>query len=751
MSSFTPTPVASGLSANAAAAAASGASFARLLDKLHYMSAADIENIRRAYKLADEAHLGQKRKTGEPYITHPIAVAEQCTQWRLDAPAIMAALLHDTMEDCGVTKGDIMQAFGAQVAELVDGLTKLDKVEFATREENQAESFRKMLLAMARDIRVILVKLADRTHNMRSLHEMHRSKRERIARETLDIYAPLANRLGLNATYLELQDLALKSLHPWRFAILEKALQNAKGRRRDGVDRALTEIKNAFMQADIPVEISGREKSIVSIYTKMREKHLSFSEVLDVFGLRLLLPTLRDCYTALGVVHQLYKPLPGKFKDYIAIPKPNGYQSLHTIVSGPTGINLEVQLRSFAMHQIADSGVAAHWLYKTQSEGGDESERMSTEWLQSLMDIQQASHDAAEFWDHVRIDLFPDAVYVMTPAGQVISLPRGATTVDFAYAIHSNVGDKTVAAKINEQLVPLRSEVKNGDMVEIVTGPSSSPNPAWLSFVRTGRARAAIRSHLKNMEEHESLALGRKLLAQAMRIEGYERLPGEDEAHAAVWDKLVKFSGNKSLPDLYNDLCMGKRIASLVAKRLVKLLQEIGEKPSPLLLSRTRFAAEDEQDTLQQQGLVVDGSETAFVHYEHCCYPLPGQDIVGHLGHGEGVHIHTTDCPTVVKLHKRDPERFIQAAWAAEPARRFEKPLIVSYSKQTGMLAALTSEIARAEADITNVSLGKSAGDDTAELRFMVAVRDVAHFESIVKHIKLTPGVLGVHSSGDPA
>ena len=729
------------------AALASAASFAHLLSKLDYLEPADIELVRSAYRLADQAHLGQKRQTGEPYITHPITVAEQCTVWRLDASAIIAALLHDTMEDCGVSKADIAQQFGAAVADLVDGLTKLDKIQFATKEESQAESFRKMLLAMARDVRVILVKLADRIHNMRSLHLMKREKRERIARETMDIYAPLASRLGLNGAFVELQDLALRSLHPWRYGVLEKALATAKGRKRDGIQRSLTEIQNAFTQADMPADISGREKSLFSIYTKMREKQLSFSEVLDVYGLRILLPTLRDCYTALGVVHQLYKPLPGKFKDYIAIPKPNGYQSLHTIVSGPAGMNIEVQLRSFAMHKIADSGVAAHWLYKTHTEMGNSNERVSTEWLQSLMDIQQSTKDATEFWDHVRIDLFPDDVYVMTPKGEIISLPRGATVVDFAYAIHSNVGDKTVAAKINDNQVPLRHEVKNGDTVEVITGPSPAPNPAWLSFVRTGRARAAIRNHLKNMQSDQAQALGRKLLAQAVRAEGYERLPVEDAAHSAMWDKLLKFTGNKSLPDLYTDLCMGKRIASVVAKRLVMLLHELGEKPDPVLLSRARFAAEDEGQTHASQGLVIDGSETAVVFFEPCCYPIPGERIIGHLGQGEGVHIHSVHCRVGHKLRKRNAENFIEAAWADEPVRRFEKPLIVTFTNGTGMLAALTTEIARAEGDITNVNLGKASVDHTAELRFMVSVRDLAHYENIVRHVKNSPGVLHVQSN----
>ncbi len=726
--------------------AISEARFAQLLAKLGYLPDTDLALVRQAYELADRAHTGQRRQTGEPYITHPIAVAEQCTRWRLDASAIIAALLHDTMEDCGVDKADIAQQFGVQVADLVDGLTKLDKVEFATREESQAESFRKMLLAMARDVRVILVKISDRIHNMQSLHEMKREKRERIARETMDIYAPLASRLGLNGAFIELQDLSLRSLHPWRYGVLEKALENAKGRRRDGIQKAQDAFAKAFEAAQLPVQMSGREKSLFSIYAKMREKQLSFGEVLDVFGLRLVLPSLLNCYTAVGVVHSLYKPLPGKFKDYIAIPKPNGYQSLHTIVSGPSGMNVEVQIRSEAMHQIAESGVAAHWLYKTQAEMGSENERLSTEWLQSLMDIQKTTNDATEFWDHVRIDLFPDDVYVMTPKGEIISLPRGATVVDFAYAIHSNVGDATIAAKINDSQVPLRTEVKNGDTVEVVTGPSASPNPAWLAFVRTGRARAAIRSHLKQMESSQAHALGRKLLAQALRAEGYAQLPtDEGEAYSAMWDKLVRFTGNQSLDELYSDLCMGKRIASVVAKRLVMLLAEVGDKPDPVLLSRVRFAAAEEGAS-NKEGLVIDGSETAFVLFEPCCHPVPGEAIVGYLGQGEGVHIHTADCRQGAKLHKRNAESFIEVVWADEPVRQFEKPLNVSFNNRTGMLADLTSEIARAEGDITNVSLGKASADETAELRFMVGVRHIQHYDNIVKYVKLIPGVLQVSS-----
>ena len=518
-------PAADTLSVAAAAANAAAASFAALTDCLDYLDAASIEQVRQAYRFADEAHLGQLRNSGEPYITHPIAVAAQCATWKLDAPALMAALLHDAMEDCGVTKADLIDRFGAPVAELVDGLTKLDKLQFNTREENQAESFRKMLLAMARDVRVILIKLADRTHNMRTLSDMPRSKWERISSETLEIYAPIAHRLGLNQTYRELQDLAFRHLHPWRYATLAKAVSKSRNRRRDLVQKVQAEVDAAFSKMGMNVRLAGREKTLYAIYQKMDLKHLSFAQVTDIYGFRVIVPTVTDCYTALGVLHQMYKPVPGKFKDHIAIAKLNGYQSLHTTLVGPSGVNIEFQMRTDEMHVIAEAGVAAHWLYKEQDGDGTSAERLGTKWLQSLLDIQNETRDAAEFWDHVKVDLFPDAVYVFTPKSQIMALPRGATVVDFAYAIHSNVGDRTTAAKINNEQVPLRTELKNGDVVEIITAPVSTPNPAWLGFVRTGRARSKIRHYLKTLAQTESEGLGEKLLTQAIRAEGLEQLP----------------------------------------------------------------------------------------------------------------------------------------------------------------------------------------------------------------------------------
>ena len=601
-----------------AAANAAAASFAALTAKLDYLSAADIDSVRQAYRFADEAHLGQIRNGGLPYITHPIAVAQQCAEWKLDAQALMAALLHDAIEDCGVTKPELIERFGAPVAELVDGLTKLEKLEFNTREENQAESFRKMLLAMARDVRVILIKLADRSHNMRTLGDVPRSKWGRISRETLDIYAPIAHRLGLNTTYRELQDLAFQHLYPWRYATLTKALARARGRRRDVIKRVQAEVDTAFASAGIQVHIYGREKALYSIYRKMDEKHLSFAQVTDIYGFRIIVGGVTGCYTALGVLHQLYKPLPGKFKDYIAIPKVNGYQSLHTTLVGPFGTSIEFQMRTDAMHIVAESGVAAHWLYKATDPESDASQRLGTQWLQSLLDIQHETRDAAEFWDHVKIDLFPDAVYVFTPKSQIMAMPRGATIVDFAYAIHSDVGHRAVAAKVNGEQVPLRSELRNGDVIEIITASVSSPNPAWLGFVRTGKARSKIRHHLKTMALTESQDLGEKMLAQALRAEGIERLPDDDDLNHATWEKILRFSGNRSRADLLTDIGLGKRIASMVAKRIVTLLGETGEKPDPLLMSRERYTA---HESISQGALVLDGSEGASVKFATCCRP----------------------------------------------------------------------------------------------------------------------------------
>ena len=729
-----------------AAANAAAASFAGLTAKLDYLPAPDLEQVRAAYRFADQAHLGQIRNSGEPYITHPIAVATQCAEWKLDAQALMAALLHDSMEDCGVTKTELIERFGSPVAELVDGLTKLDKLHFNTREENQAESFRKMLLAMARDVRVILIKLADRTHNMRTLSEAPREKWFRIASETLDIYAPIAYRLGLNLTYRELQNLAFRHLRPWRYAILTKAVTKARSRRRDLIQKVQREVEATFANNGMNVKIIGREKTLYSIYKKMDEKHLSFAQVTDIYGLRVLAPSVIDCYTALGLLHQLFKPVPGRFKDHIAISKVNGYQSLHTTLVGPAGINVEFQIRTEAMNIVAESGVAAHWLYKANNPTGvSPNDRMGSKWLQSLLDIQDENRDAAEFWDHVKVDLFPDAVYVMTPKSQIMALPRGATVVDFAYAIHSNVGDKTQGARINGEQMPLRTELKNGDVIEIITAADATPNPAWLGFVRTARARSKIRHHLKTLALTDSESLGEKMLAQALRAEGVEKIPDDKGQHKAIWEKLLRFSGNRNRAELFGDIGMGKRIASIVAKRLRALLTDSGETLDTVLLTRERYAM---NETEAQGGILLDGSENTSVSYAPCCRPVPGDAIVGYLGRGEGLIVHTDDCSVGKKLKHRDSERFISVEWSDEPVRAFETAIRVTVINGKGVLARVAAALAAAEIDITHITMDDEVVADATTLGFLIAVRDRNQLETALQNLRKTASVLKVQRTG---
>lgn len=734
-----------------AAANAAAASFAALMDKLGYLGADDVDQIRRAYRFADEAHLGQMRGNGEPYITHPISVASLCAEWKLDAQALMAALMHDTLEDCGVSKHEMIEKFGSAVAELVDGLTKLDKLEFNTREENQAESFRKMLLAMARDVRVILIKLADRSHNMRTMDDMPRAKWPRISRETLEIYAPIAHRLGLNQTYRELQDLSFRHLHPWRYATLSRAVHKARSRRRDLIQKVQRDIEASFENAKLPVTISGREKTLFSIYRKMDSKHLSFAQVTDIYGFRLIVPSMTDCYTALGVLHQLYKPVPGKFKDHIAIPKINGYQSLHTTVVGPSGVNVEFQMRTEAMHVVAESGVAAHWLYKTHQqpelegvEGtaskAQEASNLGSQWLQSLLDINNENRDSSEFWEHVKLDLFPDAVYVFTPKSEIMAMPRGATIVDFAYAVHTDVGDHTMGAKVNGEQVPLRTELKNGDVIEVVTAPFSKPNPAWLGFVRTARARSKIRHHLKTLSLHESEDLGEKLLLQALRAEGIHALPEYTEVNNALWEKLLRFSGNKTRAEMLIDIGLGKRVASIVAKRLVSLLAAAGHKPDALLMSKERFTAHEQ---LSQGAIVLDGRDGGTVQYAPCCQPIPGDAITGYLGRGEGLQVHTSVCGVAAKLMQKDKERFIAVEWSDEPLRAFATTVVVTVQSGKGVLAKVAAAMASAEADIKSVDLGRDSevGAPTADLRFVIDVRDTQHLDTVLRTLARTARV----------
>jgi len=716
----------------------SASSFAQLSAKLDYLDEADQRRVREAYRFADEAHLGQFRASGEPYITHPIAVAGLCADWKLDAQAIMAALMHDAMEDCGVTKPELVERFGASTAELVDGLTKLDKLQFSTREESQAESFRKMLLAMARDVRVILIKLADRMHNMRTMEAMAPNKRSRIARETLEIYAPIAHRLGLNQSYRELQELSFKFLQPWRHGALSKAVHRARGNRRDLVERLQREVDAAFRQAELPARVYGREKTIHSIYAKMREKHLSFAQVSDIFGFRIVVPSLPECYLALGVLHQLYKPVPGRFKDYIAIPKANGYQSLHTTVVSPLGTAVEFQIRTEAMHAVAEAGIAAHWMYKIgQGADGDDPQRVGKLWLQSLIDIQSETRDSAEFLEHVKIDLFPESVYVFTPKSKILALPKGATPVDFAYAIHSRVGDHCVAARVNGEPVALRTELRSGDVVEIVTAPAARPNPAWLNFARTGRARSKIRHHLKNMEAEESYELGQKLLAQALRAEGLQ-LPALDdhdsEADAALWQSLARWSGNRNRRELLVDIGLGRKIATIVAKRLARQMVERGQRPDALTLTMGRYAPE--ADVPSQGMVIIDGTENATVRLATCCRPIPGDAIVGYLGRGEGLTVHTAECSVGRRLFERDAERWLGVEWSEHPLRAFQSAVVILVRNGKGVLAQVAQAVSAAKADIAHIDMDPAGEGETTELKLLLAVRDRQHLADVQRAVR---------------
>ena len=725
--------------------AAAQASFAALLAKLQYLDAAGIELVRQAYRWADELHLGQMRHGGDPYITHPLAVTALCADWRLDAQALCAALLHDALEDCGIAKRDIIERFGSTVADLVDGLTKLEKLPDTPREANQAESFRKMLLAMASDVRVILIKLADRTHNMRTLGDSPPHKWARIASETQDIYAPIAHRLGLNQTYRELQDLSFKYLRPWRYQTLTAATAKARARAKDLLARGQKDLEAAFAKSKLKVAISGREKTLFSIYRKMRTKHVNFSDINDLFGFRVVVDSLSDCYTALGVLHQLYKPVPGRFKDHIAIPKANGYQSLHTTLIGPSGVTVEFQIRTEPMHWIAETGVAAHWLYKAQNALKPTTANASVmatghnigaQWLQSLLDIQNETVDASEFWDHVRVDLFPDAVYVFTPKNKIMAMPRGATVVDFAYAVHSTIGDRCMAAKINGELAPLRTELKNGDRIEVITAPVSQPNPAWLSFVRTGRARSKIRHYMKTQAHSESLTMGQKLLGQALRLEGYAQMPKTDKP---LWDKALRFTGNKSVDELLIDIGLGKRMASVVAKRMARLLAEQGQTPDPLLLSGSLLMS---GETASGEQIIVDGSESASMTMATCCHPIAQDAIVGYLGHGEGLIIHRKGCAVATRLIRKDADRVMSAVWADDIERNFIVPIQIDAADGQGVLAQITAALAAADANIVHIDMVQEPTTGIADLRFRISVQNASHLTQVLASLARVKAVL---------
>src|SRR5512135_1239472 len=692
----------------------------------HYLPPPDVALVERAFAFSEHAHQGQFRRSGDPYISHPLAVASILSQWRLDAQGLAAALLHDVMEDTAVTKTEIETSFGKPVADMVDGVSKLDQIEFQSREDQQAESFRKMLLAMAQDVRVILIKLADRLHNMRTLDAMAPSHRRRIARETLDIYAPIANRLGLNALYLELQDLSFKHLYPLRYRILSGAIKAARGNRREVMNRLLDVIREGFAKAGITAAVTGREKTIYSVYQKMREKHYTFSQVFDIYGVRVLVPDKTACYAALGVLHGLYKPIPGKFKDYIAIPKANSYQSLHTTLFGPFGTPLEAQIRTDDMHRIAEAGVAAHWLYKS---GGEldiaEAQRETHRWLQSLLEIQSESRDSKEFLEHIKGDLFPEEIYVFTPKGKIMALPRGATAVDFAYGVHTDIGHHCVAARINYELLPLRTELKNGDHVEILTSPTARPNPSWLSFVTTGKARSRIRHYLKGLQQQESAALGERLLNQALAT-----LKVEPESITwDRWEALAKENGAKTQLEILADIGLGKRLSFVVAHALTRQSGKAEESGAATAASGPAKPA----------ALSLRGVEGVAIQYAKCCRPLPGDAIVGQFRRGQGLIVHLRDCVSLRKQRVEGGE-IVDVEWAPDVQGVFDAGVRVLVADRRGMLAELAMAIGDADANIDTVSMERPDGGDVA-MFFGVQVRDRRHLAHLMRALRRVPDV----------
>ena len=691
----------------------------QLLDKLEaYLSPAQVERVREAYDFGAEKHLGQKRLSGEPYITHPVAVADILADLRLDADTLVAAILHDVIEDTPTAKAEIASIFGQVVAELVDGVSKLDQIQFKNREEAQAESFRKMLLAMVRDIRVIMVKLADRMHNMRTLGVMPPVKRRRIARETLEIYAPIAERLGLYAVKLELEDLGFRALYPYRYKVLERELKRARGNQKEFISKIAETFKGTLKKATVSGSVEGREKHLYSIYRKMQNKKISLNDMVDVYGFRIIVDSADTCYRTLGLVHGVYKPMPGRFKDYIAIPRINGYQSLHTTLFGPNGIPIEVQIRSEQMHRVAESGIAAHWKYKSggDSFGGVEHDR-AREWLASLVQIQEGG-SSEEFLESVKVDLFPDKVYVFTPKGRILRLPSGATAVDFAYAIHTDVGNRCVAAKVDRRLVPLRTPLRNGQTVEIITAKGATPNPSWSTFLVTAKARAAIRQYLKNLKRGEAAELGKRLLNLALEELKLtlKQIPAEEI------DAAVKELNLKDANELYEKIGLGERLAPLVARRL---------QPQGTDSTGTAAAASGP--------LMIAGTEGLLVTYARCCFPIPNDPIMAYLSAGRGVMIHRQNCGNLAEYRKQ-PDKWLSVAWEGTHGRLFSSEIQLEINNRVGVLAAVASAIAGTETNIDQVSL-EERDTTISSLKFQVQVRDRKHLARVMRTVRRMPDV----------
>ncbi len=686
-----------------------------------YLAADQIEDVYRAYEFAAAAHAGQQRLSGEAYIHHPLAVATILAEMHLDHQSIVAAILHDVIEDTPTAKQQLADEFGEEVAELVDGVSKLTQVQFESKAEAQAENFRKMMLAMVRDIRVILIKLADRLHNMRTLGALRPGKRRRIARETLEIYAPIANRLGMNTMRVELQNHGFAAMYPRRYQILSRAMRGARGNRKEIVQKIESTIAERIRQEGVEGEVMGREKHLYSIYQKMQQKRLPFREVFDVYAFRIIVDTADACYRMLGIVHSLYKPVPGRFKDYIAIPKANGYQSLHTVLFSPYGVPIEIQIRTADMHKVAEAGVASHWLYKSGSDSSI-AQHHAREWLRELLELQQNAGNSMEFLEHVKVDLFPDEVYVFSPKGEILVLPRGATAVDYAYAVHTDVGNSCVAARIDYRLRPLNTRLLNGQTVEIITAPGALPNPAWLDYVVTGKARSTIRAYLKGLHHDEAVSLGKRLLEKSLMHYSLtcNGLPAD------CLTQLLKELALAGLNDLLAEIGLGKRMAPIVARSLAEKVagtEVVAPVSSPV-------------------SLAIKGTEGMVVSYAKCCHPIPGDAILGFISAGRGIVIHTDNCNNLNEF-RGDPDKWINVQWEDGIEGDFPVELRMDVANQRGVLATVAAAISALDANIENVDMEERDGRHSA-LLFTIAVRDRHHLATIMRRIRRIDSVMRI-------
>ncbi len=696
-----------------------------------YLQAEQVDRIQRAYQFGAKAHEGQKRASGEPYIHHPLEVAKILGDMHMDDQTLIAAILHDVIEDTPTAKDEIRRRFGKGVAELVDGVSKLDKIQFESFAEAQASNFRKMLMAMSEDIRVILVKLADRLHNMRTIDVLKPEKRRRIARETLEVYAPIAMRLGVNSIRLELEELGFATLYPMRYRILTEQINKARGHRKEIITKIRTALKRRMRQEKIPGQIMGREKHLYGIYKKMKEQNLSFAEVFDVYAFRIIVDEVDTCYRAVGTVHNLYKPVPGKFKDYIAIPKANGYQSLHTVLFGPYGVPIEIQIRTREMNDVAEVGIAAHWLYKAEGKKASSinrnidrsgAHRRAREWLRNIVEMNKTAGNPKEFFENVKIDLFPDQVYVFTPKGKIIELPRGSTAVDFAYAIHTDVGNHCVGARINRKLAPMGTVLSNGDTVRVITAESGRPNPGWLSFVATAKARAQIRHFLKNLQYDEAVSLGKRLLNRELEPFGisYRDIEPADMKCVLTDNKL------ESTDQMFEEIGLGNRVAQLIARNIVT-----HQKLDPITGKHIEI------DT--NKPLTISGTEGMLVTFPKCCYPIPGDPIYGFVSAGRGIVVHRQTCKNIAEFQNQQ-EKWLEVTWEKDIDRDFPVKILMNVKNQRGMLATVAASIADAGANIDNVDM-LDREDRYTTLTFIIDVKDRTHLARVMRKARLIKNI----------